>query len=132
MTYSEPARAITYRIPGSLITTTRRIRKIPVAGLRIVTAAIAKALGYRLLRIQHGALGEVDHGAVPDSTTVFDDEIPAVANLDPDLLKALRQAAMDAAKDGVKLYVNSGWRSPDCQDQLLREAISKYGSAKEA
>ena len=32
-----------------------------------------------------GALGEAD-GAVPDGATVFDDEIPAVANLDPDLL----------------------------------------------
>ncbi|WP_302185536.1 hypothetical protein [Streptomyces sp. AC555_RSS877] len=33
--------------------------------------------------------------------TVFDDAIPAVANLDPDLLKALRQAATAAADDGV-------------------------------
>jgi zinc D-Ala-D-Ala carboxypeptidase len=76
-------------------------------------------------------LGEAD-GAVPDGTTVFDDEIPAVANLDPDLLGALRQAATDAADDGVEFYVNSGWRSPKYQDQLLREAISKYGSEEEA
>ena len=76
-------------------------------------------------------LGEAD-GAVPDGVTVFDDEIPAVANLDPDLLGALRQAATDAADDGVEFYVNSGWRSPKYQDQLLREAISKYGSEEEA
>ncbi len=64
--------------------------------------------------------------------TVFDDEIPAVANLDPDLLEVLREASTDAADDGVKFYVNSGWRSAEYQNQLLREAVSKYGSEKEA
>lgn len=78
-----------------------------------------------------GAPGEAD-GAVPDGTTVFDDEIPAVARLDPALLGALRQAATAAARDGVKLYVTSGWRSREYQQQLLREAIPKYGSEKEA
>ncbi|MCZ7574375.1 MAG: M15 family metallopeptidase [Ardenticatenaceae bacterium] len=78
-----------------------------------------------------GALGEAD-GVVPDGTTVFDDEIPGVANLDPALLGALRQAATDAGDDGVKFYVNSGWRSPEYQNQLLREAVSKYGSEEEA
>ncbi|WP_242608948.1 M15 family metallopeptidase [Actinomadura formosensis] len=64
--------------------------------------------------------------------TVFDNAIPAVANLDPDLLKTLRQAATDAADEGVKFYVNNGWRSPDYQNQLLRDAVSKYGSEDEA
>lgn len=71
-------------------------------------------------------------GAVPDGVTVFDDEIPAVANLDRALLGALRQVATDAADDGVKLYVTSGWRSPEYEEQLLREAVSKYGSEEEA
>ncbi|MGE0543820.1 MAG: D-alanyl-D-alanine carboxypeptidase family protein [Dehalococcoidia bacterium] len=78
-----------------------------------------------------GVRGEAD-GAVPDGVTVFDDEIPAVANLDPDLLGALRQAATDAADDGVEFFVNSGWRSPKYQEQLLREAVSEYGSETEA
>jgi zinc D-Ala-D-Ala carboxypeptidase len=142
MTYSEPAR-----------TTTRRIPRILVAGLLVVIAAIAAALAYQLLasssstaaspvdvpRSEHrglrrehrGALGEAD-GAVPDGATVFDDEIPGVANLDPDLLRALRQAATDAADDGVEFVVDSGWRSPEYQNQLLREAVSKYGSEEEA
>lgn len=64
--------------------------------------------------------------------TVFDDEIPAVAHLDPDLLRALRQAATDAADDGAEFYVNSGWRSPEYQNQLLREAVSQYGSEDQA
>ena len=140
MTYSEPAR-----------TTTRRIPRILVAGLVVVIAAIAAARGYELLasssstaaspslRSEHrgprnehrGALGEAD-GAVPDGATVFDDENPGVANLDPDLLGALRQAATDAADAGVEFFVDSGWRSPEYQDQLLREAVSEYGSEEEA
>jgi zinc D-Ala-D-Ala carboxypeptidase len=78
-------------------------------------------------------LGEAD-GVVPDgvTVTVFDDEIPAVDNLDPDLLGAFQQAATDAANNGVEFYVNSGWRSPEYQDQLLREAIATYGSEEEA
>jgi D-alanyl-D-alanine carboxypeptidase len=151
VTHSQPARPTIHRI---------RIRRIRVAGLLVASAAIAAALGYQLpasssstaaspidvlrsehrgLRIEHrglrsehrGALGEAD-GAVPDGTTVFDDETPGVANLDPALLGALRQAATDAADDGVEFGVDSGWRSPEYQEQLLREAVSEYGSEAEA
>jgi hypothetical protein len=88
--------------------------------------------GTTVLRSEHrGALGEAD-GVVPDGTTVFDDEIPGVANLDPDLLGALRQAATDAADDGVEFFVDSGWRSTEYQERLFHQAISKYGSEKEA
>ena len=76
-------------------------------------------------------LGEED-GAVPDGVTVFDDEVPAVAKLDRALLGALRRAATDAADDGVEIFLRSGWRSPEYQEQLLREAVSEYGSEKEA
>jgi D-alanyl-D-alanine carboxypeptidase len=83
-------------------------------------------------RSEHrGALGEAG-GAIPDGTTVFDDGIPGVANLDPALLGALRRAATDAAADGVEFLVDSGWRSAAYQEQLLRQAISKYGSRAEA
>ena len=127
-----------------------------VAVLLLVLGAIAAALGHQLLgsassstsraaspidvrrgehrdlrRGHHGGLGEAD-GAVPDGTTVFDDEVPGVAKLDPGLLRALRRAATDAADDGVELIVNSGWRSPAYEDQLRREAIAKYGSEAEA
>jgi zinc D-Ala-D-Ala carboxypeptidase len=146
MTYSQPARPTTRR-------NRIRIRRIRLAALLVVIAAIAAAFGYQLpasssstaaspidvLRREHlgrpsehrGALGEAD-GAIPDDATVFDDEIPGVANLDPDLLGALRQAATDAADDGVEFFVDSGWRSPEYQDQLLREAVSEYGSEEEA
>jgi D-alanyl-D-alanine carboxypeptidase len=143
MTRSEPARTTIYRT---------RVRRNRVAGL-LVVLAIAATLGYQSLesssstaaspvdvvRGEHrglrserrGALGEAG-GAVPDGTTVFDDEIPGVANLDSDLLGALRQAATDAADGGIELLVDSGWRSPEYQEQLLQEAVSEYGSEAEA
>jgi hypothetical protein len=85
----------------------------------------------RLPGDQQGALGEAD-GVVPDGVTVLDDGYPAVAKLDPALLRALRRAATDGARDGVTFYVDSGWRSPKYQEELLRAAISKYGSQEEA
>ena len=142
-----------YREPARTTTGWARVRRLRVAGLLVVLAAIAAALGDQLLasasstagspidvlRSEHrglrgehrGALGEAD-GAVPDGTTVFDDGIPGVANLDADLLRALRQAATDAADDGVEFFVDSGWRSAEYQEHLLHEAVLTYGSEKEA
>ncbi|WP_198679172.1 D-alanyl-D-alanine carboxypeptidase family protein [Thermomonospora amylolytica] len=64
--------------------------------------------------------------------TGFDEAIPAVADLDPGLPEALRRAATAAADDGVEFCVNSGWRSPEYQDQLLCEEVAEYGSEGEA
>ena len=147
MRYREPARATTRRI---------RIRWIRAAGLLLVVAAIAAALGSQLLAsssstahssttatspigvplserrdLRRDARGEAD-GAVPDRTTVFDDDVPGIAKLDPVLLGALREAATDAAGDGVEFVVDSGWRSSEYQEHLLQEAVSKYGSEAEA
>lgn len=60
------------------------------------------------------------------------DDVPAVTGLDDALRAALQRAARVAASDGVELRLNSGWRSPAYQRQLLREAVAKYGSAEEA
>jgi hypothetical protein len=134
MTSSEPAR-----------TAARRARSTITVALVVLSTALAGLLGYQSLASsssatapigtveghRHGPLGEAD-GVVPDGVTVFDDGYPAVANLDPALLGALRHAANEAADDGVELYVNSGWRSPAYQEQLLDEAISQYGSREEA
>jgi zinc D-Ala-D-Ala carboxypeptidase len=80
---------------------------------------------------QRRSLGEAD-GVVPDGTTVFDDAVPGVANLNPALLGALRKAATDAAADRIEFRVDSGWRSPAYQEQLLEQAVSEYGSAQAA
>ena len=149
MAHSRRARTPTRRAPRS-----PRLVAVPL----VVVAAIAAALGYHSLasststaaspridvlrnappsrnasrHIWHPrALGEAD-GAVPKGTTVFDDAIPGVAKLDPALLGALRQAATDAALDGVGFLVDSGWRSAEYQERLLQEAVSKYGSVEEA
>jgi LAS superfamily LD-carboxypeptidase LdcB len=44
----------------------------------------------------------------------------------------VRRAASDAANDGVRFVVESGWRSTDYQEHLFREAVSQYGSESEA
>lgn len=72
-------------------------------------------------------LGEAD-GALPDGASPFDSGLPGVGNLDSALLAALRRAATDAAVHGVGVVVVSGWRSPGYQQQLLREAVLRYGS----
>jgi LAS superfamily LD-carboxypeptidase LdcB len=69
---------------------------------------------------------------VPDGVTVFDDRYPAVADLDPRLLDALRTAARDAEHDDVRFYVVSGWRSRRHQEQLFAEAVATYGSVQQA
>jgi D-alanyl-D-alanine carboxypeptidase len=136
MAYREPARRTPRRI---------RIRKMRVAGLVVGIVATAVALVHQLpasssstavspivvpRSVHPPSRGEA--GAVPDGATVFDDELPAIANLDPALLAALRRAATDAADDGIELHVHSGWRSPEYQEHLLEQAISKYGSVEEA
>jgi zinc D-Ala-D-Ala carboxypeptidase len=139
MKHTAPARAEARRAP-----------RLVLVGLAVVIAAIIGTLGYQsasssapsfseVRRGDHGGTttedgGAVteDDGALPDGVTVFDDEYPGVANLDPDLLQALREAATDAADDGIEFQVNSGWRSPEYQEQLLREAVSEYGSEEEA
>lgn len=64
--------------------------------------------------------------------TVFDRASDDLTRLDPDLLDALRRMAVAAREDGVTFTVNSGWRSAEEQEELLREAIATYGSEEEA
>ena len=143
MTHDNTARRTTYRT---------RIRKGRVAGLFVVIVAVAAVLGHEVPGVssppppwsspeaphsgghrgeRQGPLGEAD-GAVPYGTTAFDDEVPGVANLDSALLGALRRAATNGAAVGVEFVVDSGWRSRAYQEQLLQQAVSKYGSEREA
>jgi hypothetical protein len=112
-----------------------------VLGLVVVAAGLtllyqlpsfpSLALGDVLRRDRGGTTAQAD-GALPGGVTVFDDRHPGVANLEPHLLQALRRAARAAAGDGIVVVVNSGWRSRDYQNRLLRQAVSTYGSAQEA
>src|SRR5512132_4428059 len=112
MSSSEPARTAGRRTRSTIL----------AAALVILTAALIGILAYPSLaasslpatspeptalrptalrpadsprRDHQGAPDEADV-AVPDGTTVFDNDISAVANLDPRLLRALRRAATNA------------------------------------
>jgi zinc D-Ala-D-Ala carboxypeptidase len=116
MAYSKPARTGAQR---------------SFAALAVVSIALSGVFAYESLAPSAASPQSPASPAAPPSDTPFR-EVPAVANLDPDLRAALRQAANDAADDGVEFVVDSGWRSPEHQQRLLDEAISKYGSEAEA
>src|SRR3954463_7789309 len=89
------------------------VSRLALGGLAVVAVAVIGTHGYSsasssssfgdVLSGHHqGALTEAD-GVVPDGASVFDDDLPAVARLDPDLFRALRRAATDAAQGGVEL-----------------------------
>lgn len=85
--------------------------------------------------VAHGAThadARLAEGFVPEGTTVFDDDLPAVSGLDPDLQAALRAASTAAASEGITLRINSGWRSAQMQEGPLRDAVDRYGSEQEA
>ncbi|MFC7488698.1 M15 family metallopeptidase [Knoellia sp. CPCC 206453] len=151
MTYSDAARTVDTR---------RRTGLIRAGVVLAALAVMAAGLGHHLLRsspstsaaplivspsrssvsapsprISRGVQQPAGLGAtgeVPDGVTVFNDRVAAVTKLDPDLLAALRRAAKDAEAHGQALVVNSGWRSPEYQERLLRDAIAQHGSKKEA
>jgi zinc D-Ala-D-Ala carboxypeptidase len=133
---------------ASLSAPARRTRRIVLVSLAILGVAISAFVVRQSLVASapssssgevgqstgtQTALDEAD-GVVPDgaAVSVFDEEIPAVGKLDLDLLDALSRTATDAAADGVGLLVNSGWRSPEYQQQLLQDAVVEYGSREEA
>jgi D-alanyl-D-alanine carboxypeptidase len=143
MSYREPARAAGRRTRSALFVAALIVVSLALGGVLVYPSLgssarsatspqpIALQLHDAPRRDPRAAPGEPGIG-VPHGTTVFDNDIPAVARLDPDLLRALRRAATAAADDGVEFSVNSGWRSRREQEQLFREAVSTYGSKAEA
>jgi zinc D-Ala-D-Ala carboxypeptidase len=117
------AAALAHQLPASMSSTAVTPTDVP-RGDHHGALGEPGAPGERGALPERGALGEAD-GAVPDGTTVFDDDVPGVTNLDPALLGALREAATDAAGGGVEFLVDSGWRSAAYQEQLLQDAVSK-------
>jgi len=66
------------------------------------------------------------------SISAFDEQLPAIAKLTPELRAAVQAAATAADRDGITFVVTSGWRSAEYQQQLLDAATEKYGSLEEA
>ena len=124
---------------GETRTRSRRTLRPTAVGLLVVATAVIGTLVHQSVAstpsvVDAAVDGAVDaaDGVLPDDVTVFDDRYPGVADLDPDLLRALREAATEAADDGVTFYVNSGWRSRGYQNELLSVAVSTYGSESAA
>lgn len=76
-------------------------------------------------------LGDAD-GVIADSISPFDTAKAAIHNLDPALLAAVRQAAKDARQHGIDVKITSGWRGKAYQQQLLDDAVHKYGTLEAA
>ncbi|MCM3778327.1 M15 family metallopeptidase [Microbacterium hydrocarbonoxydans] len=116
----------------------RRVTAIGAVLLAAVIAGSAALIGQQSLAaastsLASGPVTEAD-GLIREegAVSVFDD-VPAVSNLDADLLTAVRAAATAAAeRDGVTMHVNSGWRSAAYQQQLRHDAVAQYGSEQEA
>ncbi len=124
---------------GETRTRSRRRLRPTAVGLLVVATAVIGTLVHQSVAstpsvVDAAVDGAVDaaDGVLPDGVTVFDDRYPGVADLHPDLLRALREAATEAAEDGVTFYVNSGWRSRGYQNELLSVAVSTYGSESAA
>ncbi|WP_265443806.1 M15 family metallopeptidase [Flexivirga meconopsidis] len=128
------------RTPGHhLLATT--VFALVVAALLVIAALLAVADRQSVrgsgplpsLLTSYGKAQQSDGGGeLPRGVTVFDDDYPAVSNLEPNLLSALRAAATDAKAHGVTFQVNSGWRSTTYQKKLFADAVDKYGSTAEA
>lgn len=134
-----PLRTTTYRIRSAIIITVAMAVTGIVAAGAVVVSTLASSSGHSAAAVLSPGLGGIGgealgaDGEVDDEVSVFDDDVAAIANLDPALLDAVRRAATDAAAlDDVTFTVNSGWRSPSYQEQLLREAVDEYGSEAEA
>jgi D-alanyl-D-alanine carboxypeptidase len=71
------------------------------------------------------------YGALGAPISPFDD-VPAITHLSDDLREALREAATEAANEDIPLFVTSGWRGTDYQQELFDDAVDTYGSEEEA
>ena len=67
-----------------------------------------------------------------ETLSPFDEHLPAISRLDPDLLAAVQAATTAATADGFVMVITSGWRSAELQQALLDAAVTKYGSLDEA
>ena len=119
-------RRLTTAVGGTLLAVTLVGAVVIISQQSSATASVPAS------SLTDGALG-VDDGVVVESdrVSVFAD-IPALSKLDPALLAAVRDAATSAEADGVRMHVNSGWRSAAYQNALLADAVQTHGSEEEA
>ncbi|MFS0714346.1 M15 family metallopeptidase [Microbacterium sp. 2P01SA-2] len=141
----EPGRRVTFVPPRPSARASRRVRRrrlalaaVAVAGViglgATVVGALAGAAGLQQPPMPPAFPGAVftpsaDDGFIDDGVQVslWDDDLPAISRLDPELLAAMRAAEARAANDGIHLGVTSGWRSAAYQQWLLDTRIASVG-----
>ena len=126
---------------SSLVRHPLRVRRAAFLTVGLCLAALLAGLTFILVQTTFSSAAapftprHLD-GLIAEGTVVTlaaDDEVPAIARLDPALRDALRQAETDAAHDGVSFRITSGWRSAEYQlGRLLDEAIDLYASEEVA
>lgn len=123
------------QIAPHLPTTARRVRPAVFvavgAGLAVIVAVLLiVATGFAASFALTPFAPRAQDGLIPEgaAVTLDDDHLPALANLDPSLLGALRDAGIEARGEGVTFEITSGWRSREYQGWLLAQAVETYGS----
>ncbi|SDQ22873.1 D-alanyl-D-alanine carboxypeptidase family protein [Microbacterium sp. cf332] len=120
----------------------QRCRRLAVVGIGVGVAAAAVGAAVALAGFPQPPIAPLpfglaapafapsgDDGLIEDGSPVslWDDELPAIARLNPALLDAMRAAEADAAADGIRFGVTSGWRSVEYQQWLLDTRIATDG-----
>jgi hypothetical protein len=111
---------------------------VALSAVALTIALAACAAGPKLVATLQPAastagLTDAD-GYIPNGDTLtLNSRKPAITNLDPTLLAALRSAD-GAAEDerGITITITDGWRSERYQNSLFAQAVQKYGSEQEA
>lgn len=124
---------------SSIVRPPSRLRWLTFLGLGVCLAALLAALAIVAAQtLLPSALSAftptAEDGYRPDGTvvTLEDEDLSMISRLEPGLREALRQAAADAANEGVSFQVTSGWRSERYQQRLLEDAVEQYGSERVA
>ncbi len=111
----------------------------PSPALTVVTGLLAVLLGAGLLWAGSGG-ADGSHASVGGGATTASaadpaapsGTVPAAMGLDPGLVAAYERARSEAADAGHELVINSGFRTPERQRELLAEEVAKRGSYEEA
>lgn len=111
------------------------MRRATFVMLGLCIAALLAALATILVQTTFAAAAspftpEADDGLIADGAvvTLADAPVPAIARLDAPLRDAMRRAETDAAAEGIRFQVTSGWRSAAYQQWLLDAAVEQYRS----
>lgn len=121
----------------SLVTRPSRVRRLTFIALGVCLAALLAALLALLVQVTVATAvapfaPTAEDGLIPEAAGVAlaDDDVPAIARLDPALRDAMRRA--QSAAESLTFEVTSGWRSTKYQQWLFDEAVELYASEEVA